>query len=183
MGGFITSLAELDAPRDSYRLSGYLWRVSAGNPLDPKTDIERLTQDAKIEPFVTFQLPDGLIYTAASFEAVVVKAYDLAACPFERQVLTRAIAARRSSGLDARFCLLEQVSPVTFATLIFALALSVRSWRRTEPSRTFRRNGNTPACRRAAAARSGTVRANARRPRCGRASRCRGAAAGRWRGR
>lgn len=97
LGVFITSVSDLDAADGSFRLSGYLWLVGAGDPLDPQKDIELMARQAEVTPFVTTRLPDGLSYVAASFDAVVDKAFDLGDFPFDRQDLTLTIEARDSS--------------------------------------------------------------------------------------
>lgn len=97
LGVFITSVSELDAADGSFRLAGYLWLVGAGDPLDPQKDIELLARQEQVTPFVATRLPDGLSYVAASFDAVVDKAFDLGDFPFDRQDLTLTIEARDSS--------------------------------------------------------------------------------------
>lgn len=97
LGVFVTSVSGVDAADGSFRISGYLWLVAVGEPLDPQKDIELLARQANVTPFVTTRLPDGLSYVAAAFDAVVDKAFDLGSFPFDRQDLTLAIEARDSS--------------------------------------------------------------------------------------
>lgn len=97
VGVFVTSISAIDPSDGSFRMAGYLWFVDPTGTFDPEQDIEFLARSATYAAFARRTLPDGRVYHALSFDAVVDHPFNVRDYPFDAQTLTLGIEAARST--------------------------------------------------------------------------------------